>query len=81
MVCMLQISEHKHRMKAYRYTLHVEDPVEAVRAAGWPAVSRELTVAHHDFVFVLYLWFSVRVDVLPDDLPDLWPSDLLRKEM
>ena len=37
-------------------------------------------MAHHDLVLMLYLWLSVRVDVLPDHLPDLWPSELLGKK-
>ena len=37
-------------------------------------------MAHHDLILMLHFGFSVRVDVLPDDLPDLWPSDPLGDE-
>ena len=65
----------------YRHTLHVEHPVEAVRAAGWPAVGRQLTVAHHDLVLMLHFRLPVYVDVLPDELPHLRPSEPLEENL
>lgn len=66
---------------AYRHTLHVEHPVEAVRAAGGPAIRWQLTVAHHDLVLMLHFGLSVYVDVLPDELPHLRPSEPLEEDL
>mmetsp|Transcript_25391 Transcript_25391/g.71027 ORF Transcript_25391/g.71027 Transcript_25391/m.71027 type:complete len:249 (-) Transcript_25391:433-1179(-) len=55
------------------YTLDVQQPVEAVRAALVPVVA----LAHHDVVLVLLLSPAVREDVVRDELPDRGPFSLL----